>query len=106
MKVNSKRIVILCFAAVLVTPAFAQSSGADVYKAKCLMCHGPDGTANNPAGKALKAVSFKDPAVIKASDAELFAAVKNGKGKMPAENGKLTDAQIKAVIQYVRTLEK
>ena len=106
MKVSSKRIVILCLAAALVTPAFAQSSGADIYKAKCLMCHGPDGLANNPAGKALKAVSFKDPAVIKASDAELFAAVKNGKGKMPAENGKLTDAQIKEVIQYVRTLEK
>jgi cytochrome c6 len=106
VKVSSKRIVILCLAAALVTPAFAQSSGVDIYKAKCLMCHGPDGMANNPAGKALKAVSFKDPAVIKASDAELFAAVKNGKGKMPAENGKLTDAQIKAVIQYVRTLEK
>jgi mono/diheme cytochrome c family protein len=97
---------VFCLAAALVAPAFAQSSGADIYKAKCLMCHGPDGLANNPAGKALKAVSFKDPAVIKASDAELFAAVKNGKGKMPAENGKLTDAQIKAVIQYVRTLEK
>ena len=106
MKVSSKCIVILCLAAALVTPAFAQSSGADIYKAKCLMCHGPDGMANNPAGKALKAVSFKDPTVIKASDAELFAAVKNGKGKMPAENGKLTDAQIKAAIQYVRTLEK
>jgi cytochrome c6 len=106
VKVSSKRIVILCLAAALVTPAFAQSSGADIYKAKCLMCHGPDGMANNPAGKALKAVSFKDPAVIKASDAELFAAVKNGKGKMPAENGKLTDAQIKAAIAYVRTLEK
>lgn len=106
MKVSSKCIVILCLAAALVTPAFAQSSGADIYKAKCLMCHGPDGMANNPAGKALKAVSFKDPAVIKASDAELFAAVKNGKGKMPAENGKLTDAQIKAAIAYVRTLEK
>jgi len=106
VKVSSKCIVILCLAAALVTPAFAQSSGADIYKAKCLMCHGPDGMANNPAGKALKAVSFKDPAVIKASDAELFAAVKNRKGKMPAENGKLTDAQIKAAIAYVRTLEK
>lgn len=106
MKVSSKHVMSLCLAAALVTPAFAQSSGADIYKAKCLMCHGPDGLANNPAGKALKAVSFKDPAVIKASDAELFAAVKNGKGKMPAENGKLTDAQIKAAIQYVRTLQK
>jgi mono/diheme cytochrome c family protein len=106
VKVSSKRIVILCLAAALVTPAFAQSSGADIYKAKCLMCHGPDGMANNSVGKALKAVSFKDPTVIKASDAELFAAVKNGKGKMPAENGKLTDDQIKTVIKYVRTLEK
>ena len=106
MKVSLKFSLVLCLAAALVTPAIAQSSGEDIYKAKCLMCHGPDGLANNPAGKALKAVSFKDPAVIKASDAELFAAVKNGKGKMPAENGKLTDAQIKAVIQYVRTLEK
>jgi cytochrome c6 len=106
VKVGLKHSLVLCLAAALVTPAFAQSSGADVYKAKCLMCHGPDGMANNPAGKALKAPSFKDPAVIKASDAELFAAVKNGKGKMPAENGKLTDAQIKAAIEYVRTLEK
>jgi len=98
--------LVLCLAAAFVTPAFAQSSGADVYKAKCLMCHGPDGLAKNPAGMALKAPSFKDPAVIKASDAELFAAVKNGKGKMPAENGKLTDAQIRAAIEYVRSLEK
>lgn len=106
MKVSSKCILILCLAAAPLTPAFAQNSGADIYKAKCLMCHGPDGLADNPVGKALKAVSFKDPAVIKASDAELFAAVKNGKGKMPAENGKLTDAEIRAVIQYVRSLEK
>jgi mono/diheme cytochrome c family protein len=98
--------VILCLAAALVTPAFAQSSGADIYKAKCLMCHGADGLANSPMGKALKIPSFKDPAVVKASDAELFAAVKNGKGKMPAENGKLTDDQIKTVIKYVRTIEK
>lgn len=106
MKVGSKSIVILCLGAALAAPAFSQSSGADIYKAKCLMCHGPDGMANNPAGKALKAKSFKDPEVMKASDAELFAAVKNGKGKMPAENGKLTDAQIKSAIEYVRTLQK
>ena len=106
MKVSLKHILMLCLAAAVVTPVFAQSSGADIYKAKCLMCHGPDGMANNPAGKALKAKSLKDPDVMKASDADLFAAVKNGKGKMPAENGKLTDAQIKAAIQYVYTLQK
>lgn len=90
----------------MVTPAFAQSGGADIYKTKCAMCHGATGLGDSPAGKALKAASFKDPAVVKASDASLIAAVKNGKNKMPPNNGKLTDAQIKAVIAYVRTLQK
>jgi cytochrome c5 len=56
----------------------------------------------------MKAVSFKDPTVVKATDAELIAAVKNGKNKMPANaaNAKLTDDQIKVVIAYVRTLQK
>jgi len=70
------------------------------------MCHGADGLGATPAGKAMKAVSFKDPTVVKATDAELIAAVKNGKNKMPANVAKLTDDQIKVVIAYVRTLQK
>jgi len=90
----------------MVTPAFAQSGGADVYKAKCLMCHGATGLGDSPAGKALKAPSFKDPAIVKTSDAELVGIVTKGKNKMPAYEGKLTDAQIKAAIAYIHTLQK
>ena len=74
----------------MVTPAFAQSGGADIYKAKCLMCHGAAGLGDTPTCKALKAASFKDPAAIKASDAELIGIVTKGKNKMPAYEGKLT----------------
>jgi mono/diheme cytochrome c family protein len=96
----------ILLAASIAAPAFAQSAGADTYKAKCAMCHGPDGTAAVPMGKMYKIPSFKDPAVIKSSDAELSAITKDGKGKMPAYNGKLTDAQIKEVVSYIRTLQK
>lgn len=108
MKLKLRFAAICCLAASIVTPAFAQNSGADTYKAKCAMCHGADGLGATPAGKAMKAVSFKDPTVVKATDAELIAAVKNGKNKMPANaaNAKLTDDQIKVVIAYVRTLQK
>ncbi len=41
-----------------------------------------------------------------APDARLIASTANGKGKMPAYKGKLTDAQIKDVVAYMRTLEK
>jgi mono/diheme cytochrome c family protein len=44
--------------------------------------------------------------MVKASDAQLVASVKNGKGKMPAYRGRLTDDEIKGVISYVRTLQK
>lgn len=92
-------------AALMVTTASAQS-GADTYKAKCQMCHGADGTGNTPAGKAMKAVPFSSPDLVKASDADLIAATKNGKGRMPAYSSRLTDAQIKDVIAYIRTLQK
>jgi mono/diheme cytochrome c family protein len=84
-----------------------QDSGAGIYKLKCEMCHGADGLSNTPAGKVFKAASFSDPAIVKAPDTELITVVKNGKnGKMPAYGDKLTDEQIKAVVGYIRTLQK
>jgi len=84
----------------------AQASGADTYKAKCQMCHGADGLGATPAGKAMKAVPFNDPQIVAKSDADLIAATANGKNKMPAFKGKLSDADIKATIVYIRTLQK
>jgi len=88
------------------TLSFAQKSGADTYKAKCQSCHGADGTGNTPAGKSMKVVSFSAPDIVSASDADLIADTKNGKGKMPAYAGKLTDDQVKDVVAYIRTLQK
>jgi mono/diheme cytochrome c family protein len=92
--------------AVTVSPVLAQSSGADTYKAKCQMCHGADGLGNTPAGKAMKARPFNAPDVLKESDTDLTAVIKNGKNKMPAFAGKLADAQIADVVAYIHTLQK
>jgi mono/diheme cytochrome c family protein len=70
------------------------------------MCHAADGSGSSPAGKAMKAVPFSSPDLVKASDAELIASTTNGKGKMPAFSGKLTATQIKDVVAYIRTLQK
>jgi mono/diheme cytochrome c family protein len=87
-------------------PLFSQATGADVYKAKCANCHGADGSAATPVGKAMKVLPFKDAAMLKASDAQFITSTKDGKGKMPAYAGKLTDAQIDEVTAYIRTLQK
>lgn len=106
MNKGIRMAAVILLAASIAGPAFAQASGAATYKAKCAACHGADGLAATGPGKAMKVLSFKDPAMMKATDAQFIASTKNGKGKMPAYNGKLTDAQIKDAISYIRTLQK
>ena len=106
MTYGIKASAVTLLAALIAVPAVAQSSGADTYKAKCASCHGADGLATTSMGKVMKVLSFKDPKMIKASDAQFFASTKNGLNKMPAYNGKLTDQQIKDVIAFIRTLQK
>jgi mono/diheme cytochrome c family protein len=67
------------------------------------MCHGEDGKAATPTGKAFKAASFSSPAAVKATDADLITIVTKGKGQMLAFGSVLTDDQIKAVVGYIRT---
>lgn len=86
--------------------AFAQTSAADLYRTKCAMCHGADGLATTPTAKNFKVLSFKDPTMVSASDAQLTASTKDGKGKMPAYKDRMTDAQIKDVVAHIRTLQK
>ncbi len=102
-----KGAFVLTVAAALSTlPSQAQSSGADVYKAKCQMCHGADLKGNTPGGRMTHAQPLDTPEVIKKSDANLIATTKNGKNKMPAFAAKLSDAQITSVIAYIRALQK
>lgn len=104
-----KAAAVILMATFIAGSVFAQTPGATVYNTcspKCSMCHGADGLAATPSGKAMKVLSFKDPAMIKATDARFFTSTKEGKGKMLAYKGKLTDQQIKDVIAYIRTLQK
>jgi mono/diheme cytochrome c family protein len=106
MKLNLILVAVCCLTASIAAPAFAQNSGADTFKAKCAMCHGADGLGATPMGKAMKAASFKNPALVNAPDSQLINSIKNGKNKMPAYGGKLTDNQIKAVVVHIRSLQK
>jgi cytochrome c6 len=104
MKARVAGLVLLAFAAV--APVLAQDSGADVYKAKCQSCHGAAGMADTGAGKAMKVKPATDPDVKKMTADEMIAVTTNGQGKMPAYKGKLTDAQIKASVEFYRTFAK
>ncbi len=96
-----QRVALVVLAAAFALPAFAQEKPADLYHSKCAMCHGADGTKTMMGAKPLAG-----PEVQGMSDADLNSAITNGKGKMPAYKGKLTDAQISGLVSYIRTLKK
>lgn len=110
----SARINLLCavmltmLAAGLVlwgTPAAADDAAA-TYKAKCAMCHGADGKGDTPVGKKMGIHDFASPEVQKMSDDELITAITKGKNKMPAYENKLSAAQTKDIVTYIRQLAK
>src|SRR5947209_505274 len=91
---------------VLSAPAKADTAAAEAtYKAKCAMCHGPDGKGETATGKAMKVKDFSSEEVQKMSDADLTAAISSGKGKMPAYKT-LTADQVKGLVAYIRSFAK
>jgi cytochrome c6 len=86
-------------------PSRAQSAGEKVYKAKCAMCHGPDGKGETPAGKATKARDFNAEDVKKETDEEWTEVIVKGKNKMPSYDKKLKEDEIKELVKYIRTLK-
>jgi mono/diheme cytochrome c family protein len=84
---------------------FAQTSGEDIFKSKCAMCHGPAGIPNPAMAKALGVPAVTDAAVKAMTIPQIEHQVVTGKGNMKPITG-LTDAQVKAVATYFKSLTK
>jgi len=84
----------------------AQSTGEAVYKARCLNCHGAIGLADSGIGKIMKVKPVTDPSIRNMSLPGMIRATENGMGKMQGYKNDLTDAQIREVVVYFRTLIK
>lgn len=105
----------IMIAAILTGVIASSAQGADPqtnWSNNCVVCHGQDGSANTPMGKALSAKNLRS-AEVQASftDAEAVEAIKNGVKRngamaMLAFGGTLTDDEIKALVAYVRTLKQ
>jgi len=89
------------------SPAVGQTNAAALYSKNCARCHGKDGRAKGLKAKATGARNLTDPQwQDRVSDERIFNSINNGKGKMPAYGKKLSDSEIEALLNYVRTLKK
>jgi len=81
--------------------------GKEVYEKKCAMCHAKDLKGNPAMAKVYKldpsALSLVSKTVQDQKDSDLIAATTKGKGKMPAQEGKLSADDIANSIAYIRS---
>jgi mono/diheme cytochrome c family protein len=82
--------------------AFGADAGA-LWAQNCASCHGKDGSGTTTMGKKLGLKDYTKEQGF--SDAEAANVIKNGKGKMKAYK-QLSDADVKALVAYVRSLKK
>ena len=99
---------ILTTTILLAMPLFADDKqigkGRQLFQEQCVGCHGPDGRAQTDMGKKVGAADLTSATIQQQSDSKLETVIKDGKEKMPAFNSKLSDDEIRSVLQYVRQM--
>jgi len=106
------RVVVLSQVAVLLGGSALWSAdvkkGESLYAAKCASCHGKDLKGNAAMTKVFKldasALSLVSQSALAKTDEDLTAVTAKGKGKMPAQEGKLKAEEIADIIAYVRSV--
>jgi mono/diheme cytochrome c family protein len=73
--------------------------GADLYRSHCASCHGAGGRPVLPGTP-----DFSRPTALLKPDLALLAAIRGGKGAMPAYQGQLRDREMLDIVAHLRTL--
>lgn len=80
----------------------ASTDTAKIFSDKCALCHGADGKGVTKGTPDFTNAEWQK----KETDAEFAKKIKDGKKPMPAFGNKLSEEQINALVQYVRTFAK
>jgi cytochrome c6 len=98
-------IAVITITAILASASPALSAdyfkGREVYGLHCEGCHGADGRSDQPG-----VPDFSSGDALVQSDSEIFKKLREGSETMPAYRGILTESEVRAVIAYLRSLQK
>ncbi len=108
--VFARKTILALMLSLLIAPGvFAggpADEGASIYKAKCAMCHGPDGSGNTPMGKKLKLRDLRSSEVQNQPDAQITEIIAKGKSPMQAYEKQLDKDKMRGLVAYLRALGK
>ena len=85
------------------------AEGKNLFSTQCVMCHGAEGDGKGDLAVELKMKlrDYRDPAALKSfTDGELHYVLVKGKGQMPGQEGRMKDAQLWNLVNYMRSLAR
>ena len=110
---TTSKLAALIAALALCAIAARAAEPADNWAKNCAACHGKDGAGHTKTGRMVKVKDMTDAQYQKTfTDEQAANQIKNGfkdatgKEKMKAFGDALSDAEIKALVGYVRSLQK
>lgn len=80
------------------------ASARALFAAQCASCHGSTGRGDGPMAAMFRPADLSSPTLQSSrSDAELTAAITNGRGRMPAFGATLRPEAVGALVRLVRS---
>lgn len=96
---------LVVFGTVVLAGRMPAADGAAVYESNCMACHGPDGRAQTPQGRKVKASNLRES---RFTDEEIMRRIREGARNkagvavMPSFAKELSDEEIRAVLPVVK----
>lgn len=116
LQASALSVVLACACVAAATQARTQGRGrvqtainpAVTYSKNCATCHGKDGRADTFKSKhRLHARDLTDAGwQSRVSDERILESIRQGRGRMPAFQNKLSNEQITSLLSYVRGLKR
>jgi len=101
-------LAVTCFGGVLLGSSMvasaADGAGKTLYQKNCQSCHGADGNAPAAMAKSMKVPPVTAAALKQKDDAAMLHIIAAGAGKMPGYAKKMSAADQKQVLDYMKTL--
>ena len=101
-------LIVTCFGGALlgsaVVASAAEAPGKTLYQKNCQSCHGANGNAPAAMAKSMKVPPVTAAALKQKDDAAMLRIIAEGAGKMPGYSNKMSPADQKQVLEYMKTL--
>ena len=106
----ARMLVVTCFGAALLGSAViasaADGAGKTLYQKNCQSCHGADGNPPAAMAKSMNVPLVTAAVLNQKGDAEMLRIIADGAGKMPGYAKKMSAAEQKQVLEYMKTFGK